>query len=88
MSKIQKVIIPQDTHEIRRARLTKISDNAFDGKHPNKINVGYVKEGIVFQEPLVGQSCCIGSLCTSEVTEVIDENNFKTLNSTYRIEYL
>lgn len=88
MSKIpsQKVILPQDTHDMRTVRITKLTDDVFNGKHPNKINVGYVKEGILWQAPIVGQSCCVGSLATSVVTEVIDENTFRTMNSTYKIE--
>lgn len=90
MSKIEssKVILPQDTMDIRKARIIKLTDDKFNGRHPNKINVGYEKEGILFQPPIVGQSCCVGSLCTSVVTEVIDDSTFKTLNSTYKIEYL
>lgn len=90
MSKIPKtaVILPQDTRKIRNAILTKLSDDKFEGKHPNGIDKGYLKQGMVWQEPIVGQSCYVGSLCTSVVTEVIDENHFKTQNSTYHIEYL
>ena len=28
-------------------RLTKLKDTKFEGKHPNQINEGYVKEGMI-----------------------------------------
>lgn len=70
----------------KKARLTKISDNRFGGNHPNGINEGYTKEGIMWNDPIVGQSFYLGNLATSVVTEIIDENTFKTQNSTYKIE--
>jgi hypothetical protein len=89
MNKLPKdaVILPQES-TLRNVRITKVTDDKFSGMHPNKINVGYEKEGLMFQAPTVGQSCCVGSLTTSVVIEVIDDNTFKTMNSTYRIEYL
>jgi hypothetical protein len=86
-SKINVVIVPQE-RVVRNARITKLEDTKFNGKHPNKINVGYVKEGILWQAPIVGQSCCVGSICTSVVTELINEGSFRTENSVYQIEYL
>jgi hypothetical protein len=72
----------------RRARITKISDNRFNGDHPNNINEGYTREGYVLIPPEVGNFCIVGHLRTSPVTKIIDENTFETLNSTYRLEYL
>jgi len=71
-----------------KVRLTKLSDDKFNGFHPNNIQSGYIKEGLLFNKPLIGQSCIVGSFYTSEITEIIDDNTFKTLNSTYKIEYL
>lgn len=73
------------------AKLTKVSDDKFNGKHPNKIYKGYVKEGHVHSEVKVGVCFAIGTLITSRVTEVIESApgsiKFKTRNSTYLLEY-
>lgn len=89
MSKLSNntVIVPQDTHQITNATIEKLSDDKFNGMHPNRINKGWSCEGPVWQAPIVGQSCCIGTFCTSVVTEIIDESIFKTRNSTYKIIY-
>lgn len=74
------------------AKLTKLSDDAFDGKHPNGINAGYTKEvtqGIV-PVAKVGECFYFGSLRTSTVTRVLADARgftFNTLNSTYRVDY-
>jgi hypothetical protein len=88
MSKIKgtKIILPQEG-TFSKGRLTKLKDNIFNGKHPNKIYEGHTVEGIIWQEPIVGQSCVVGDLTTSVIVEVIDEGTFKTKNSTYKIEY-
>jgi hypothetical protein len=72
---------------MRKATLTKLKDNKFDNNHPNNINEGYISKGTVYQEPEVGKRCTVGDLRTSTVTEIIDDNTFKTLNSTYSIIY-
>ncbi len=73
------------------AKLTKLSDDRFNGRHPNDINAGYVKEGTLFEEPEVSHSFYIGSLYTSVVTEIVSKDEkecvFKTMNSTYKLEY-
>jgi hypothetical protein len=74
--------------KLKKVKLTKVSDDKFFGNHPNRINEGFTITGVMFQSPIVGQSCVVNSIMTSVVTEVIDENNFKTMNSTYKIEYL
>ena len=38
-------------------RLSKITDTKFDGKHPNDINVGYVKEGTIHLEKSNEHQC-------------------------------
>lgn len=73
---------------MKRFRLTKLTDDKFEGKHPNGFYEGYVEEGYIMGYPVVGQGFYIGSLQTSTVTEVIDSNTFKTLNSTYKLEEL
>lgn len=82
-------------HEIRLnnlGRLTKLSDDKFDGEHPNGVSAGNEYTGFIIQPPLVGQSCILVGFYTSTVTEILDvsENNvtFKTLNSTYLFEMI
>jgi hypothetical protein len=75
----------------KKIKLTKISDDAFEGRHPNGIYAGYIKSGYMKDLPKIGERFyVIGSLfSTSIVTKELDENNiFKTTYSTYKIEYL
>lgn len=75
-----------------RIIITKVSDDVFDGNHPNGINEGYEKNGIM-GELKVGMPFTVSPIklsdythfYTSIVTEIIDENTFKTMNSTYKI---
>lgn len=73
-------------------KLTKVSDEKFGGDHPNGVNPGYTKEGIILQHPKVGNRAMVGSVMTSRVTEIVSEDNtevmFKTENSTYKLEIL
>lgn len=73
------------------ATITKLSDDKFNGKHPNFIDKGYTSNGVVMMKPMVGYPCIVGSLRTSTVTEIVSETKkkivFKTLNSTYKLEY-
>jgi len=85
MSKIEKTII--DLSKFKFATLEKIEDNKFNNNHPNGINIGRKSYGVIIQRPVIGQSCYVGDLITSVVIEVIDDNTFKTLNSTYKITY-
>lgn len=71
--------------------LTKLSDNVFNGKHPNGIFQGYQVIGEV-SDLKIGQSFNMlkyngGFFQTSTITEIIknedDHKIFKTLNSTY-----
>ncbi len=75
----------------KRVRLTKLSDDAFDGNHPNGIYEGYIKEGIELVPPTVGERYYVGlasNFSTSPVTKIINKNKFKTMYSTYKLEYL
>lgn len=69
-------------------RLTKISDDVFNRKHPNGIIEGIEIMGILAFPIEVGQNVVLDNFYTSNVTEIINESTFKTLNSTYKIEYL
>jgi hypothetical protein len=76
---------------MKTATLRKLSDDKFEGKHPNGIYEGYAKQGLVLNPPIVGESCIIAGLYTSNVTEIVKEEGnkivFKTLNSTYELTY-
>ena len=72
--------------------LEKISDNVFNGFHPNGYDVGFISKGLApFGEPRVGHPFIFArenykGMRTSLVIEEMDENGiFKTSNSTYRL---
>ena len=72
-------------------KFSKTNDDVFSGNHPGGIQEGYFRIGIFSIPPTVGNSFKILDpmtgkyLITSVVTEVIDEENFKTLNSRYNL---
>jgi hypothetical protein len=75
----------------RKIRLTKISDDYFNGNHPNNIQEGFAKEGSISELPIIGERFYIGTFSTSLVKEVLDKEHsiiFKTLYSTYNLEFL
>jgi len=74
--------------KLKRIRLTKISDDEFQGNHPNGINAGYIKEGFFTDRPEIGECFYVDNFRTSRVTYIIDDETFQTENSTYRLEYL
>ena len=64
-------------------KLEKISELP-NAKHQNNIEVGHIETGWFMNEPVVGEAFWVGfGWRTSRVTEIIDENTFKTENSTY-----
>jgi hypothetical protein len=83
-SKYDKVLI----------RLTKVRDTKFEGNHPNGINEGYVKEGIINVEKSNEHQCFL--LIEGDrfwnTSHVIALNEYEgydlatTLNSVYKIE--
>lgn len=89
MSKLKQTKI--DLSRFIYATITKLSDDKFNGRHPNLIDKGYTSSGVVLMKPIVGYSCIVGGLRTSMVTEIVSETKkkivFKTLNSTYKLEY-
>lgn len=73
---------------MREIILEKISELE-NAKHPNNKEVGYIRIGKMYQEPEIGQPFYCGiNFRTSNVTEIIDGNTFKTLNSVYRIKVI
>lgn len=72
-----------------KVKITKISDDFYEGNHPNGINEGFTKTGLTPNKPTIGERFFInGTFSTSPVTRYVDDNTFKTTYSTYKIEYL
>ena len=77
-------------------RLTKLKDTKFDGKHPNHINEGYVKEGMINLEKSNEHQCFLmikgdRFFNTSQVLEIDEQESYDlahTLNSIYKVEIL
>ena len=66
--------------------LTKISELE-DAKHPHNIPEGHVVRGWLMQEPEIGKRFQVNSFwSTSQVTEILENDTFKTLNSLYKLE--
>ena len=74
-------------------KIEKLSDDKFEGLHPNGIYEGHTVLGFIISELTIGERfeiCGAGNfLSTSPVTEIIsitpEETIFKTLNSTYKL---
>lgn len=75
---------------LQEVRLTKLRE-ADNPTHPNNIEIGYVFRGMITAKPCVGEPLHIygpkGGV-TSSVKEIINETEFKTHNSIYKIEYI
>ena len=77
-------------------RLTKLSDDVFNGKHPNGILADMYWDGHINSKPKVGERFHFGNhldhprnhLWTSTVKELLNDNKFKTRNSTYQLKEL
>jgi hypothetical protein len=74
-------------------KLTKVSDNRYNGQHPNGIDKGHTITGYPIEnKPIIGHRFIVRNLgrflSTSLITEIIDKNTFKTENSTYKLEYI
>ena len=77
-------------------RLTKLSDDKFNGNHPNFILGGMYWIGYINSKPKKGERFHFGTgkdhprehLWTSIVTELLKDGIFKTINSTYKLEKL
>lgn len=73
--------------------ITKISDDVYNGIHPNGIDEGYSMEFDNKPELVVGERYALTNptryLLTSTVTEIVSETEneiiFKTKNSTYKL---
>ena len=75
-------------------KIEKISDDKFNGNHPNGIFEGYCLTGHIEKQPVVGERFHFGTdkdhprnhLFTSVVTKILTNDTFKTRNSTYKLE--
>jgi hypothetical protein len=75
-------------------RLTKLKDIKFNNEHPNGINEGYVKEGIINVEKSNEHQCFLiikGArfFNTSQVLEIEEQEGYDlahTVNSIYKVE--
>jgi len=84
------MIISEDYIKIK---LTKVKE-ADNPEHPNNIPEGTQREGLMYQEPKVGECFYLqyenklSHFRTSIVQEIIDKDTFRTYNSIYKIERL
>jgi hypothetical protein len=71
------------------AKLIKLSDDVFNGFHPNGIDTGYIKEGNRIGSLELGQQFTLDFFHTSRITEILEDTGrtvkFKTKNSTYEL---
>lgn len=81
----------EQTEEQPFITIEKVQHN-MECEHPNGINEGYQRQGILIKRPTVGESVLVsrrfGYTKTSPVTEIItdapDGGEFRTSNSTYK----
>lgn len=89
-------LVTFDKYKDVNIRLTKLKDNKFNGEHPNHINEGYVKEGIIDVEKSNEHQCFLiikegRFFNTSQVLEIDKQNGYDlahTVNSIYKVEVL
>ena len=87
-------LIKFDKYEGVTIRLTKLKDNKFNNEHPNQINEGYVKEGMINVEKSNEHQCFLmikGTrfFNTSQVVEIDEQEGYDlahTVNSIYKVE--
>ena len=76
----------------KKVRLVKLTDDKYNGKHPNGIYEGQERISYAQNELEVGTRFYIDDginwFMTSRVTEIVDDKTFKTENSTYSIEII
>lgn len=87
-------MISFDKYKDVTIRLTKLKDTKFNGEHPNHINEGYVKEGVINVEKSNEHQCFLiikGTrfFNTSQVLDIDEQEGYDlahTLNSIYKVE--
>ena len=106
MSKLKQIRIPlvMEGNELKvvkgetiKFKLTKVTDDYFDGYHPNGIDKGWSQLCESDELPMVKRSWYMETqqytaFATSAVTEIVEQTTkggiFKTLNSTYKWEVI
>lgn len=77
--------------KLKKVTLTKLSDDAFNGNHPNGVYAGMVIKGLELVPPTIGERYvvhCPDGFSTSIVTELPNKKGiFKTMYSTYQLKY-
>ena len=74
--------------------LLKKTKSFLEYPHPNGIDVGYERQGIMPTMPIIGKRFVLyptrgmNTFSTSPVTEIVDETTFKTENGEYTFEYI
>jgi hypothetical protein len=82
-----------------KVSLIKLTDDRFNGNHPNRINAGFTFVGYTYNLPSVSSSFIMSEMplkmdgyanafATSRVIEIGSDGVFKTLNSTYKYEII
>lgn len=87
-------LIKFDKYANTTIRLTKLKDTKFNNEHPNGINEGYVKEGVINVEKSNEHQCFLmikGArfFNTSQVIEIDEQEGYDlahTINSIYKVE--
>jgi hypothetical protein len=87
-------LIKFNKYEFKTIRLTKLKDNKFNNEHPNQINEGYVKEGVINLEKSNEHQCFLmirgdRFFNTSQVIEIDEQDGYDlahTVNSIYKVE--
>ncbi len=77
-------------------KVVKLSDDVFNGDHPNMVYAGMTVYGILVDDLVEGCPLQLTRVSgafsswfhTSTVTKIQNENTFKTRNSTYHIEII
>ena len=85
MNKIKRDVF--HVNLVKRIKLVKLEELP-DALYPNNIKIGYEKIGEFYDNPVVGECFYCGTLRTSAVQEIIDENTFKTFNSIYQFSFI
>lgn len=75
-------------------KLTKLKDTKFEGNHPNGINEGYIKEGVINLDKSNEHQCFLiiqgdRFFNTSQVLSIVEHEGYDlatTLNSLYKVE--
>jgi hypothetical protein len=78
-----------DKPMIRLTKLEHGENPKYSADHPRNVKIGFSIDGIMMRPVTVGDSFYVGrNWATSVVQEILSENIFKTMNSTYKWEVI